>query len=171
MVLKLIKIYALIFVIAILGGIGYGAKYYYDTTQATIATLRENNVKLESAVETAEQSVATLRGNIEKLGVLNKELTTSLQKAEAYGDELRTKLSKLNLVVEALRDSKQLEGKMNGASAKLWRGLIEESGGDGNRPNPQWLQRVPAGAGDQSSDQGGEGGDTNSIKTETPPAQ
>ena len=53
----MVRIYALIFVIAILGGIGYGAKYYYDTTQATIATLRENNVKLESAVETAEQSV------------------------------------------------------------------------------------------------------------------
>ena len=169
--LKLIKIYALIFVIAILGGIGYGAKYYYDTTQATIATLRENNVKLESAVETAEQSVATLKGDLAKLGVLNKELSVSLQKAEAYGDELRTKLSKLNLVVEALKDSKQLEGKMNGASAKLWRGLIEESGGDGNRPNPQWLQRVPSGTGSQSSDQSGEGTNTDSSETKTTPAQ
>ena len=44
------RIYALIFVIAIIGGIGYGAKYYYDTTQATIATLRDNNAKLETAV-------------------------------------------------------------------------------------------------------------------------
>ena len=87
----MIRIYALIFVIAILGGIGYGAKYYYDTTQATIATLRENNVKLESAVETAEQSVATLQQDMVKIGQLNKTLTISLQKAEAYGDELRTK--------------------------------------------------------------------------------
>lgn len=167
----MIRIYALIFIIAILGGIGYGAKYYYDTTQATIATLRENNVKLESAVETAEQSVATLKGDLVKLGNLNKELSVSLQKAEAYGDELRTKLSKLNLVVEALQDSKQLEGKMNGASAKLWRGLIEESGGDGNRPNPQWLQRVPPGTGNQSSDQSGEGTSTDSSETKTTPAQ
>src|SRR6056300_497460 len=150
----MIRLYAIIVLIAILGGVGYGAKYYYDTTQATIATLRENNVKLESAVETAEQSVATLQQDMVKIGNLNKKLSTSLQKAEAYGDELRTKLSKLNLVVEALRDSKQLEGKMNGASAKLWRGLMEESGGDGKRPNPQWLQRVPdAGTGNQSSDQ------------------
>jgi hypothetical protein len=168
----LIRIYALIFVIAILGGIGYGAKYYYDTTQATIATLRENNVKLESAVETAEQSVATLKGDLVKLGNLNKELSVSLQKAEAYGDELRTKLSKLNLVVEALQDSKQLEGKMNGASAKLWRGLMEESGGDGKRPNPQWLQRVPdAGTGNQSSDQSGEGTNTDSSEAKTTSTQ
>ena len=168
----MIRIYALIFVIAILGGIGYGAKYYYDTTQATIATLRENNVKLESAVETAEQSVATLKGDLVKLGNLNKELSISLQKAEAYGDELRTKLSKLNLVVEALQDSKQLEGKMNGASAKLWRGLMEESGGDGKRPNPQWLQRVPdAGSGNQSSDQSGEGANTDSSKAKTTSTQ
>jgi ABC-type transporter Mla subunit MlaD len=107
----MLRIYILVFVIAILGGIGYGAKYYYDTTQATIATLRENNVKLESAVETAEQSVATLQQDMVKIGELNKELSGALQKAEAYGDELRTKLSKLNLVVEALKDSKVLEGK------------------------------------------------------------
>mgnify|MGYP005998351161 FL=1 len=167
----MLRIYALIFVIAILGGIGYGAKYYYDTTQATIATLRENNVKLESAVETAEQSVATLQQDMVKIGQLNKTLTVSLQKAEAYGDELRTKLSKLNLVVEALRDSKQLEGKMNGASANLWRGLMEESGGDGNRPNPQWLQQLSPGTGDKSSNQSGEGTNTNSISTETTKSQ
>ena len=166
----MLKVYLLIIVLGILGGVGYGAKYYYDTTQNIIATLRENNVKLESAVETAEQSVATLQQDMVKLGNLNKELSTSLQKAEAYGDELRTKLSKLNLVVEALRDSKQLEGKMNGASANLWRGLMEDTGGDGNRPNPQWLQR-PGGTGSESSNQSGKGTDTNSSSTETTPAQ
>lgn len=166
----MIRVYILVIVLGILGGIGYGAKYYYDTTQATIATLRENNVKLESAVETAEQSVATLQQDMVKLGNLNKELSTSLQKAEAYGDELRTKLSKLNLVVEALRDSKQLEGKMNGASANLWRGLMEDTGGDGNRPNPQWLQR-PTGAGSEGGNQSGEGTNTNSSSTETTSTQ
>lgn len=166
----MIKLYIAIFIVSLLAGVGYSAKYYYDTTQNTIATLRENNVKLESAVETAEQSVATLQQDIVKIGKLNKELSTLLQKAEAYGDELRTKLSKLNLVVEALQDSKQLEGKMNGASANLWRGLMEDTGGDGNRPNPQWLQR-PGGTGSESSNQSGKGTDTNSSSTETTPAQ
>ena len=165
----MVRIYALIFVIAILGSIGYGAKYYYDTTQATIATLRENNVKLESAVETAEQSVATLQQDMVKIGQLNKTLTISLQKAEAYGDELRTKLSKLNLVVEALRDSKQLEGKMNGATAKLWRGFMEDTGNnDGSQsPLPDWLRGKDSGDGDQNSSQDREDNSSSSSKTET----
>jgi cell division protein FtsB len=79
----MLRIYALIFVIAILGGIGYGAKYYYDTTQATIATLRENNVKLESAVETAEQSVATLQQDMIKIGQLNKNLDSIFTKSRS----------------------------------------------------------------------------------------
>jgi len=167
----MLKLYALIFVIGIIGIFGYGAKYYYDTTQATIGTLRENNAKLETAVDTAEQSVATLQQDMVKLGNLNKELTGALQKAEAYGDELRTKLTKMDLVVEALKDSKQLEGKMNGASANLWRGLMDDTGGDGSRPNPQWLQPVPTRAGDQSSNQSGAGTNTNGNSTEASPTQ
>lgn len=167
----MIKIYALIFIFAILGGIGYGAKYYYDTTQNTIATLRDNNAQLEVAAETAQQSVNTLQADMKKLGEINNQLQLSLQKAEAYGDELRSKLSKLNLVVEALKDSKVLEGKMNGASAKLWRGIIGDTGGNSDVPTPSWLQRTPTGTGDQNSSQSGEGTDTNSSSTETSPAQ
>ena len=72
----------------------------------------------------------------------------------------------MDLVVEALKDSKQLEGKMNGASANLWRGLMDDTGGDGSRPNPQWLQPVPTRAGDQSSNQSGKGSDTGSSTPE-----
>tara|TARA_B100000902_G_scaffold298906_1_gene286291 strand:- start:218 stop:721 length:504 start_codon:yes stop_codon:yes gene_type:complete len=167
----MLRIYALIFVIAIIGGIGYGAKYYYDTTQATIATLRDNNAKLETAVDTAEQSVATLKGDIAKMGELNNKLQISLQKAEAYGDELRQKLSDLDLVVEALKDSKVLEGKMNGATAKLWREFMGDTGGNSDRSLPKWLQQFPAGTGNKGSDKGGEGTNTDSGKTETTPTQ
>lgn len=167
----MLKIYALVFVIGILGVIGYGAKYYYDTTQNTISTLRENNAQLEVAVQTATASVETLKGDIEKMASLNKSLQQDLQKAEAYGDELRTKLSKLNLVVEALKDSKVLEGKMNGASAKLWRGLMDDTGNSNDIPLPQWLQSPDAGTGDQGSNQDRESPDTNSSQTETTTAQ
>lgn len=167
----MLKIYALVFVIGILGVVGYGAKYYYDTTQNTIKTLRENNAQLEVAVETATQSVETLKGDIEKMASLNKSLQQDLQKAEAYGDELRTKLSKLNLVVEALKDSKVLEGKMNGASAKLWRGLMDDTGNSNDIPLPQWLQSPDAGTGDQGSNQDRESPDTNSSQTETTTTQ
>ena len=162
----MIKLYGIIILVAILGGVGYGAKYYYDTTQNTIAQLRENNAQLEVAVDTAQESVETLQGDMAKLATLNKGLQEDLQKAEAYGDELRVKLSKLNLVVEALRDSKQLEGKMNDASAELWRGIMDDTGNTSVLPAPNWLQQSPDGTGDQSSNQSGKGSDTGSSTSE-----
>ena len=162
----MIKLYGIIILVAILGGVGYGAKYYYDTTQNTIAQLRENNAQLEVAVDTAQQSVETLQGDMAKLATLNKGLQEDLQKAEAYGDELRQKLSKLDLVVEALKDSKSLEGKMNGATANVWRDFMGDTGGNAERPLPQWLLESKAGADSQDSNQSGEGSDTNSSTPE-----
>lgn len=165
----MLKIYALIFVLAILGGVGYGAKYYYDTTQQQIATLRENNAQLEVAVQTANESVETLQNDIVKMGELNRTLQSSLQKAEAYSDELRGKLSKLNLVVEALKDAKVLEGKMNGATAKLWRDFMAGSGNSNSNDLPIWLQRDPPGTGDQSSNEDRKDTDTSSGEAEAAP--
>ena len=162
----MIKLYGIIILVAILGGVGYGAKYYYDTTQNTIAQLRENNAQLEVAVDTAQQSVETLQGDMAKLATLNKGLQEDLQKAEAYGDELRQKLSKLDLVVEALKDSKSLEGKMNGATANVWRDFMGDTGGNAERPLPQWLLESKAGADSQDSNQSGESSDTDSSTPE-----
>ena len=162
----MIKLYGAIALIAILGGIGYGFKYYYDTTQNTIAQLRENNAQLEVAVETATESVNKLQGDIAKMATLNKSLQEDLQKAEAYGDELRAKLIKLNLVVEALKDAKVLEGKMNGATAKVWRDFMDDTGGNAERPLPQWLQQSETRTNNQDSDQSGEDNSTVSSTSE-----
>lgn len=168
----MLKIYVLIIVIGIVGGIGYGAKYFYDTTQQTIATLRENNSKLEVAVNTANQSIELMKAEAIKQQKLMDNLSKKLKKAEAYGDELRNKLSRINLVVEALRDAKVLEGKMNGATAKLWRGFMGDTGNDiGSKSDlPEWLQPVPTGTGDKGSDKGGKDNSTNSGETQTSPA-
>ena len=154
----------------LLASFGYGAYWYYNDTQQRIATLRENNAQLEVAVQTANASVDTLRADVAKIGKLNNELQAKLQKAEAYGDELRGKLSRLNLVVEALKDAKVLEGKMNGATAKLWRGFMEDTGNDAGSqsPLPDWLQQ-DSGTGDSNSSQGGEDNSSNSSTAETTP--
>ena len=167
----MIKLYGIIILVAILGGVGYGAKYYYDTTQNTIAQLRDNNAKLEVAVDTAQTSVETLQGDMVKLASLNKGLQQDLQRAEAYSDELRQKLSNLDLIVEALKDSKLLEGKMNGATANLWRDFMGDTGGNSERPLPNWLQQFPPRAGNQDSDQSGESSDTSSSITEATPTE
>ena len=163
----MIKVYALIALIGVLGIAGYGAKYYYDTTQAEIATLRDNNAKLEVAIETSEASIDTLRAEAANNAKLQQNLQAQLQEAEAYGDNLRKKLRQLDLLGDALRDAANLEGRMNGATAKLWREIMGETGStDGSsRPLPKWLQQVPKGAGNPSSDAGGQSNSTDSDTT------
>lgn len=162
----MLKVYALVIILAILGGVGYAAKYYYDTTQNTIKVLRENNAQLTVAVDTAQASVETLQGDIVKMATLNQSLQQDLQKAEAYSDELRGKLSRLDLVVEALKDSKILEGKMNGATANLWRDFMDDSGNSNEYPLPVWLQQSNAGTTDKDSNEDRENSDTDSRQTE-----
>ena len=165
------KLYLMIIVLGFLGSAGYGAYAYYTSTQATIATLRENNARLEVALETATESLAVMEATVEKTNKLNKQLQTDLQAAEAYSDELRSKFSRLNLVQEALRDSEILEGKMNGATANLWRQIMGESGSsDGSsRPLPIWLQRPDEETrdGNQSSNEDSSDDDTDSSTAKT----
>jgi len=148
--------------IACLSGVFY---WYYNDTQARIATLRENNAKLEVPVNTAESSLDLVKTEMAKVGELNKELQTSLQKSEAYGDELRNKLQQLDLVQDAIKDAAKLEGKMNGATANVWRDIMRDSGDSSEYALPKWLQQVPKGAGNPSSDAGGQSNSTDSETT------
>ena len=166
----MIKLYLALIIFGLLGSFGYGAYWYYNDTQQRIATLRENNAQLEVAVDTANASLETMQADVAKMADLNNQLQQDLQKAEAYSDELRGKFSRLNLVVEALKDAAILEGKMNGATAKLWRGFMEDTGNSSEFPLPDWLRRETPGAGDQDGSQGGEDNSTSSVQTEAAPA-
>ena len=163
----MIKLYLMLIVLAVLGSVGYGAVWYYNDTQARIATLRENNAKLEIAVETAEQSIDNLQEEAARSQELMNQLSAKLQKAEQYGDDLRNKLRQLDLVQDALKDAMELQGRMNGATAKLWRSIVADTGGTPDPDLPRWLQpREQAGAGDQGSNQDREDNSTDGIKTE-----
>lgn len=137
----MIKLYAMLIVLVILAGVGYGGYSYYKDSQERIAVLRANNAKLEQAVETSQQSLALLKQEMIRFQELNTQLQNDLKKAEAYGDELRDKLRKHNLTELAKKKPKLLEGKMNGATAKLWRDLEQDTGGNGDTPLPHWLQQ------------------------------
>ena len=116
----MIRLYAMIFVIALLGGVAYAAKYYYDTTQATIAQLRENNAKLEVANEETQATIKQMAKNAERLNELTDQLGQDLRKAEAYGDELRNTLNKHNLTHLANKKPGMIEKRMQNATDKLW---------------------------------------------------
>lgn len=164
----MLKVYALVIIIGILGGVGYAAKSYYTSTQNTIATLRENNVKLETAIDISEQSIETLQQDMERFAEANQQLQSELQKAEAYGDDLRTKLREHNLTSLAIQKPGLLEGKMNGATANLWREIEQDTGNNNNDPLPEWLQSdSEARTRGTDSNSGGESLSTDSGTAET----
>ena len=110
----------LIFVFAIIGGVGYGAYAYYQDTQQRIATLQQNNAKLETVAKTNETTINSLKESQEKFATLNKELQDNLNEAERYGDELRKKLHKHNLTRLSIKKPGLIEKRINDGTQKLF---------------------------------------------------
>ena len=156
-----IKIAIVVLVLAT-GGAGY---MYIQKLQNDLQTARDNVAKMEVAVATAEASIATLQANAARMAELNQNLQADLQKAEAYGDDLRQKLSRHNLTALALSKPGLLEGKMNGATAKLWRELEQDTGGAGDNPLPSWLRSSDSGTEDSNGD--GRPADTSANSSST----
>ena len=154
---------ALVFIVLAVAG---GGLFYVKQLQSNLKIMQLNNAKLEQAVETTEQSLALLKEDNIRLNNLSDQLTKDLQKAEAYGDSLRNRLRELDLVQDAIKDSKDLEGRMNGATAKLWRELEAATGGDGDTPLPNWLLVVPR-TGSENSNTDREDNSTDSSSTKT----
>jgi hypothetical protein len=65
----------------IVGGAG---GWYYNDTQDRMATLRENNARLEVAVETAEQSMNTMKEEMARNQELMNQLFSSCQSREVW---------------------------------------------------------------------------------------
>jgi len=130
--LRMIKLYGLLIVVGLLGGAAYGAKYYYDTTQNTIAQLRDNNAKLEVANETNQATIEQMGRDTKRLNELTNTLSVDLQKAELYGDELRATLNKHNLTHLANKKPGLIEKRMQNATDKLWNDLESITSSDSN---------------------------------------
>ena len=115
----MLKVYILIVVLGLVGGVVYGGYYYYKDTQARIATLTENSAKLEVAAQTQKQTIDTLVADAKKYEKLNSELHTSLSKANDYKNTLLGKLRKHNLTKLSAQKPTLMERKINNASKRL----------------------------------------------------
>ena len=115
----MLKVYMLIVVLGLVGGVVYGGWYYYKDTQARIATLTENSAKLEVAAQTQKQTIDTLQADAKKYAKLNNELQTKLEKANDYKNTLLGKLRKHNLTKLSAQKPTLIEKRINNASKKL----------------------------------------------------
>ena len=131
-------------ILVLLAGAG-GAFLYVKNLQKNLEIARANVAKLEVAVQTSEASLKLERAESARLGELNNQLSTDLQKAEQYGDELRATLQKHNLTHLANKKPGLIEKRMQNATDKLWNdleSLTDDSVG---------VQSDETGTGDQNS--------------------
>ena len=119
----MIKIYFLILVLGLVGGVIYGGLYYYKDTQARIAILTENSAKLEHAANTQKQTIDTLVEDAEKYRELNKELNTKLEAANEYKNKLIGKLRKHDLAKLSMQKPKMVEKRINNGTKRLFESL------------------------------------------------
>ena len=120
----MIRIYAILFIVAILSGVGYGAYYYYNDTQTRIATLRANNAKLETVNKQVTVEFEQYRNNVKKeierfkedlkkQQELNNELNTNLKKVQDANKEIAKLLANTDIIKNSLADPKASEEKIN----------------------------------------------------------
>ena len=119
----MIKIYILVVVLGLVGGVVYGGFYYYKDTQARIAVLTENSAKLEQAANTQKQTIDTLVEDAAKYRELNKELNTKLEAANEYKNTLIDKLRKHDLAKLSLQKPGMVEKRINNGTKRLFESL------------------------------------------------
>ena len=111
---------ALVFIVLASAG---GGLFYVKQLQSNLEIARLNNAKLETAIETSEASIATLKADNTRLNTLTDQLNTDLTKSEQYGDELRATLNKHNLTHLANKKPGLIENRMQGKTDELWKDL------------------------------------------------
>ena len=124
----MLKIYMLIVVVGLVGGVVYAGYYYYKDTQSRIQTLTENNAKLETAKAIQDQTIETLIADREKFDKLNKELQVKLDKANDYKNTLIDKLRKHDLAKLSMKKPGMTEKRINNGTKKLFRSLESLTG-------------------------------------------
>ena len=117
------RLYIFIFIIAILGGIGYGAYFIYNDTMKRMAILRDNNAKLEVAVKAKDSTIKALKENMEKQIKLTKDLNNKLIIAEENNKKISNLLAKTDIVKNSIVDPIGTEKRINEEVIKMFDGI------------------------------------------------
>mgnify|MGYP001491932786 FL=1 len=117
------RLYIFIFIIAILGGIGYGAYFIYNDTMKRMSILRDNNAKLEVAVKAKDSTIKALKENMEKQIKLTKDLNNKLTIAEENNKKISNLLAKTDIVKNSIVDPVGTEKRINEEVIKMFDGI------------------------------------------------
>ena len=117
------RLYIFIFIIAILGGIGYGAYFIYNDTMKRMSILRDNNAKLEVAIKAKDSTIKSLKENMEKQIKLTKDLNNKLSIAEENNKKISNLLAKTDIIKNSLADPAATEKRINEEVVNMFNGI------------------------------------------------
>ena len=90
-------------------------------------TLKENNIKLENALEEQTQAMAAMKESYEKQGQALLNMSRKNAEIEAEKAEYLAIFSRHNLDMLALKKPGLIENRFNGASEKVMEGLEDDT--------------------------------------------
>ncbi len=114
------KLHMMVIVVGLVGGVVYGGFYFYQDAQKRIATLQQNNAKLEVVAKENEQVVRTMRVETARLNDLNRSLQGKLSRAEESRERLLTRLQEINLKKESMVNPVEIEKRINDGTDKMF---------------------------------------------------
>ena len=117
------RFYIFLFILVILGGIGYGAYFVYNDTMQRMATLRDNNAKLEVAVKAKDSTIKSLKENMEKQIKLTKDLNNKLSIAEENNKKISKILAETDIVKNSIADPVATEKRINEEVVNMFNGI------------------------------------------------
>lgn len=109
---------ALGLIILLMSGLGY---WYYTDSQATIATLQENNAKLEISLQQEKKTLETLRSDIKQAEQQIDKVNKEFAQVRRQNNELAKRLEKHNLGYLAANKPGLVERVVNRATEKAGR--------------------------------------------------
>jgi hypothetical protein len=114
----------------LLGSMGGGAWFYYTDTQERLATLRDNNAKLQMVAETNQNTIENLQADYKLAQENMAKLEERAREAEVYQDELAAKLRRHDLTRLTLQKPGLIEKRVNNATDKIFSQLEVDSGAE-----------------------------------------
>ena len=120
------------FTMGLLVTLGLLTFYLYNQNE----TLKENNIKLETALEEQTQAMTALRDNFEKQGKSLLQMTRRNAEIESEKAEYLEIFSRHNLDLLALKKPGMIELRMNNASELVMEGIEDDTEELYNLTNP-----------------------------------
>lgn len=118
------RIYLIIIILGVLGGVGWVVYQYYVGTQTRIAVLTANNAKLETAHQTTvaefeqyrntvQKEIEEFKAELQRQQALNDELSDNLQKVQEANKAIAKLLANTDIIKNSLADPKASEERIN----------------------------------------------------------